>query len=207
MPAADPLMRQAVGLSDVSTLGKIDVRGPDAGKLLDLAYINLMSSLKIGKARYGVMLREDGVILDDGTVSRLGEIISHHHHRRAAEVMSHLEHLVQVEFADGGLNLCDRCYGGMAWRIPNPAPFWPPPDGDKDAKGGRLLISGLALRGLYHRQSEGCPVRIHRISFSGELAYEICQTPPGVAVWQALMAAGEPLGIQPYGLGAGSAAH
>ena len=108
--------RQAVGLSDVSTLGKIDVRGPDAGKLLDLAYINIMSSLKIGKARYGVMLREDGVILDDGTVSRLGEdhFFITTTTAEAAEVMSHLEHLVQVELprSAGGLNLCDR----LLWR-------------------------------------------------------------------------------------------
>ena len=134
--------RQAVGISDVSTLGKIDVRGPDAGKLLDLAYINIMSSIKIGKARYGVMLREDGVILDDGTVSRLGDdhFFVTTTTAEAAEVMSHLEHLVQVEFPDLHVILTSvtDCFGGMALAGPIPRRC-------VAATAGEELVSGEAL--------------------------------------------------------------
>jgi sarcosine oxidase subunit alpha len=66
-------VRSSVGFCDVSTLGKIDVQGPDAGAFLDRVYINTFSTLKVGRARYGVMLREDGFVFDDGTVSRLAE--------------------------------------------------------------------------------------------------------------------------------------
>ena len=65
-------VRSAVGFCDVSTLGKIDVQGPDAGRFLDRLYINTFSTLPVGRARYGVMLREDGFVMDDGTTARLG---------------------------------------------------------------------------------------------------------------------------------------
>ena len=65
-------MRSAVGVCDVSTLGKIDIQGADAGAFLDRVYINTFSTLPVGKARYGVMLREDGFVMDDGTTARLG---------------------------------------------------------------------------------------------------------------------------------------
>ena len=64
-------MREGVGLCDVSTLGKIDVQGPDAGEFLNRLYCNTFSTLAVGKARYGLMLREDGIVFDDGTTSRL----------------------------------------------------------------------------------------------------------------------------------------
>ena len=67
------MVRAAVGVCDVSTLGKIEVFGPDAGALLDRVYVNTVSTLADGRVRYGVMLREDGFVMDDGTVARLGE--------------------------------------------------------------------------------------------------------------------------------------
>ena len=66
-------VRRAVGVCDVSTLGKIDIQGPDAAKLLDFVYTNTFSTLKVGRVRYGLMLREDGHVMDDGTCARLGE--------------------------------------------------------------------------------------------------------------------------------------
>ena len=67
------MVRRAVGVCDVSTLGKIDIQGPDAGVFLDRIYTNMFSTLKVGKVRYGLMLREDGMVLDDGTTARMGE--------------------------------------------------------------------------------------------------------------------------------------
>ena len=62
-------VRNTVGVCDVSTLGKIDIQGPDAAKLLDFAYTNMFSTLKVGRVRYGLMLREDGFVMDDGTTA------------------------------------------------------------------------------------------------------------------------------------------
>ncbi|PPC79479.1 MAG: sarcosine oxidase subunit alpha, partial [Hyphomicrobium sp.] len=86
-------VRNSVGICDVSTLGKIDVQGPDAAAFLDKIYMNAMASLAIGRCRYGCMLREDGILLDDGTVARLGQ---HHYFvttttANAGKVFQHLE--------------------------------------------------------------------------------------------------------------------
>ena len=77
------MVRGAVGVCDVTTLGKIDVQGPDAAALLDRVYANTISTLAVGRVRYGLMLREDGFVMDDGTVARLGDgaFPRHHHHR------------------------------------------------------------------------------------------------------------------------------
>ncbi len=66
-------MRNTIGICDVSTLGKIDIQGPDAAELLDLAYTGTFSTLKVGRTRYGLMLREDGQVMDDGTTARLAK--------------------------------------------------------------------------------------------------------------------------------------
>ena len=91
-------VRGGVGVCDVSTLGKIDVQGPDAGAFLDRVYINIFSNLAVGKARYGLMLREDGIVYDDGTTSRLAE--DHYFltttTANAGKVMQHLEFCRQV---------------------------------------------------------------------------------------------------------------
>ncbi|TIW86398.1 MAG: sarcosine oxidase subunit alpha, partial [Mesorhizobium sp.] len=95
-------VRSGVGFCDVSTLGKIDVHGPDAGAFLDRVYINTFSNLAVGKARYGLMLREDGIVYDDGTTSRLAE--DHYFltttTAKAGLVMQHLEFCRQVLFPE-----------------------------------------------------------------------------------------------------------
>ena len=91
------MVRNAVGIADVSTLGKIDIQGPDAGKFLDFVYTNTFSTLKKGRVRYGLMLREDGHVMDDGTTARLGD----NHYlmttttAAAGQVMAHLEFVHQ----------------------------------------------------------------------------------------------------------------
>ena len=87
-----------VGITDVSTLGKIDVQGPDAARFLDFVYANTFSTLAVGRARYGIMLREDGMMLDDGTTSRLGpeHFLDHDHHCRRHAVLEHMEFHLQA---------------------------------------------------------------------------------------------------------------
>src|SRR6202011_2782235 len=87
-----------VGVCDVSTLGKVEIQGPDAGTFLDRIYINLFSTLPIGKARYGIMLREDGFVMDDGTTARLGpdHFVMSTTTANAGKVMQHLEFCHQV---------------------------------------------------------------------------------------------------------------
>ena len=95
-------VRHAVGVVDVSTLGKLDIQGPDAAELLDRVYINNWSNLKVGRGRYGVMLREDGRIFDDGVTMRLAE--NHFHMttttNHSSEVFQFLEYLLQVVWPD-----------------------------------------------------------------------------------------------------------
>ncbi len=92
------MVRSKVGVCDVSTLGKIDIQGKDAAEFLDLLYINSFASLRVGRVRYGLMLREDGHVMDDGTCARLGD----NHYlmttttAAAGQVMRHMDFVHQV---------------------------------------------------------------------------------------------------------------
>ena len=193
-------VRQHVGLCDVSTLGKIEVQGPDAGRLLDLAYVNRLSTLKIGKSRYGLMLREDGVVLDDGTASRLGE--DHYFitttTAEAPHVMAHLEHMVQVEFSDLRVHVTSvsDVWAAMALAGPKARKVL-----ERAIAAETVSNDALPYMGFMQGEIAGHQVRIHRISFSGELAYEIYTSArSGIAVWQALLAVGAQDQIDVYGL-------
>ncbi len=96
------LVRRGVGISDVSTLGKIDVQGPDAAEFLNRVYVNGFAKLPVGKARYGVMLNDDGIVLDDGTTTRISETQFYMTTTtaQAGEVMSWLEFLLQTQWTD-----------------------------------------------------------------------------------------------------------
>jgi glycine cleavage system aminomethyltransferase T len=91
------MVRDAVGVVDVSTLGKIDIQGPDAAEFLDFVYSNMFSTLKPGRVRYGLMLREDGHVMDDGTTARMGEThyVMTTTTAAAGQVMNHLEFVHQ----------------------------------------------------------------------------------------------------------------
>jgi len=189
-------VRQAVGLVDVSTLGKILVQGPDAAALLDLLYVNNWQTLKIGRLRYGVMLREDGIVLDDGATARLNEhdYLMSTTTAGASRVMAHIEHLLATSFHQ--LRVCVTSVSDQwaAMALAGPA--------SRDVL--RTLCSddvvALAPNTLAEARIDGTEVRIHRMSFSGELAYEI-YSPSGNAhgVWTALRQAGAPHDIVPYG--------
>ncbi len=191
--------REAVGIQDVSTLGKIDVQGPDAAEFLDLVYTNKMSTLKVGRIRYGVMCTADGMVFDDGTVMRTGE------HRylatttsgNAANVLAHLEDWLQTEWNHLRVHLTSvtEHWATIALVGPRSREVL-----SRVATGIDLDNDNFPFMAWRDGVVAGRAARVCRISFSGELAFEI-NVPwwYGREVWEALVAAGEPFGITPYG--------
>ena len=191
-------VRSGVGLVDVSTLGKIDLQGRDCAEFLHRLYINNFRTLAVGRCRYGVMLREDGMVFDDGTVTRLAE----QHYlmttttANAVRVMSQLEFLLQVEWPelDVYLTSVTEHWAAMALAGPNARRVL--------AKVADIDVEDTSLPYMTWRECRiaGVPARVFRISFSGELSYEInVPADHGEAVWAAVMAAGSQYRIVPYG--------
>ena len=167
-------VREHVGVCDVSTLGKIDIQGPDAGILLDRVYTNTFSTLAIGKARYGVMLREDGFVMDDGTTSRLAD--DHYYMTtttaNAAKVMQHLEFCHQVLWPDLDVQMASVSEQWAQYSIAGPKAR----DLLRTVVDSAFDISNGALPYMAARAVTVCgglKARVFRISFSGELAYEL----------------------------------
>ncbi|WP_414709443.1 2Fe-2S iron-sulfur cluster-binding protein [Pseudonocardia sp.] len=192
-------VRNGVGILDGSTLGKIDVQGPDAGVFLDRLYTNVMSSLRVGFVRYGVMCGADGMVLDDGTVMRLAEdrFLVYTTTGGAAKVLDWMEEWLQTEWPDLRVHLTSVTDHWATFPVVGPrsrdviAAVFSDVDCSKDAFGF------MAWRDT---RLDGVPVRIARVSFSGELAYEVnVDAWHALAVWERLIAAGEPHGITPYG--------
>ncbi|MDN2580405.1 sarcosine oxidase subunit alpha family protein [Aquibium sp. ELW1220] len=193
-------VRDSVGIVDVSTLGKIMVQGPDAAAFLDRVYTNLFSTLPVGKARYGLMLREDGFAFDDGTTWRLAEteFLMTTTTANAGRVMQHLEYMLDVVWPDLKVILTSVTdeWAGAAISGPKARAVL-----SACVAGTAVDNDALPFMGIVHGAIGGAPVMICRLSFSGELAYEVyCGAGHGSQVWDALMAAGQPFGIVPYGL-------
>lgn len=194
-------VRSGVGLCDVSTLGKIDVRGPDAGAFLDRVYINAFSSLAVGKARYGLMLREDGIVYDDGTTSRLAE--DHYFltttTAKAGLVMQHLEFCRQVLFPELDVQLTSVSDQWAQFSIAGPKTrdlLKEIVDPAEDLSNEGFPFMGAREVGL----RGGIKARLFRISFSGEMAFEISVPARyGEALVRNLMIAGKPFDVTPYG--------
>lgn len=191
-------IRRAVGIVDVSTLGKIDVQGRDAALFLERVYVNRWRNLAIGKARYGLMLREDGFIFDDGTTTRIGEQRFHMTTTttNAGRVMSHLEYYLQMQWPDLDVRLTSVSDHWAAVALAGPQ--------------SRDVLAALAARdvsdaalpymGYLETDVAGLPARVFRISFSGELAYEInVPADYGAALWDALLDAGRVHDMTVYG--------
>ncbi|MEO1688260.1 MAG: FAD-dependent oxidoreductase, partial [Pseudomonadota bacterium] len=191
-------VRAAVGLCDVSTLGKIDVQGPDAAAFLDFAYSNMMSTLPVGKARYGLMLREDGHVMDDGTVARLADqhFLVTTTTANAGPVFRHLEFLRQCQRPDLDVALISVTDQWAQIAVAGPR--------------SRTLLERVAAEdvsndalpfmGVIPVTIAGVAGRLFRLSFSGELAYELALPARyGDALMANLMQAGEDLGVVPYG--------
>jgi len=194
------LVRHNVGLSDVSTLGKIDVQGPDAAEFLNRVYVNGFAKLPVGRARYGVMLNDDGLVLDDGTTSRISDMQFYMTTTtaQAGEVMSWLEYLLQCHWPELDVHVTSLTdeWGGMALSGPNARKALALAFPDEDVSN-----EALPYMGVMDIKVDGIVVRLMRLSFSGELAYEI-HTPANYvrSLWEHVLTAAAQLGIKPYGL-------
>src|SRR5271168_3535666 len=194
------LVRTKVGLSDVSTLGKIDVQGPDAAELLNRVYVNGFAKLPVGKARYGVMLNDNATVLDDGTTARFAatKYFMTTTTAQAAEVMSHLEFLLQTAWVDLNVQVVSVTdeWAGMSIAGPQARAAL-----ELSLPGQDFSDAALPHMGCREVDIDGIPLRTLRLSFSGELAYELyVPAGYGIVLWERLLARAAPLGIRPYGL-------
>ncbi len=194
-------VRRAVGLCDVSTLGKIDVQGPDAATFLDRLYANTFSTLAVGRARYGLMLREDGILLDDGTTSRLApdHFLVTTTTQKADDVLLHMEWHLQTVWPELDVTLTGVADHWAQFAIAGPQAR----EVLRQVVDIDLANDAFPFMAAGEARIAGIPGRLFRISFSGELAYEVA-VPAGHALhaWEALLRAGAPHGIRPYGLDA-----
>jgi sarcosine oxidase subunit alpha len=194
-------VRHAVGICDVTTLGKIDIQGPDAAKFLELVYTNSWANLPIGRARYGLMLREDGFVMDDGTTTRLGEtqFVMTTTTANAAKVFQHLEFCKQWLFPALDVQIISVTDQWAQIAVAGPRAR----DTLQNIVDPGFDISNAALPYMGAMPLTICggtPARLFRLSFSGELAYEIAVPARyGAALAAALMQAGAAYGITPYG--------
>lgn len=192
-------VRSGVGILDGSTLGKIDVQGRDAAELLDRIYTNLMSSLKVGAVRYGVMCGVDGMVIDDGTVMRLAEdrFLVYTTTGGAAKILDWMEEWLQTEWPQLQVSLASVTDHWATFPVVGPR--------SRDVIGavfGEVDVTNEAFPFMTWRETtlDGAPVRLARVSFSGELAYEVnANWWHAPAVWERLIAAGQRYGITPYG--------
>jgi sarcosine oxidase subunit alpha len=190
--------RKSVGMLDASTLGKIIVKGPDADKFLDMLYTNMMSTLKVGKCRYGLMCSENGFLSDDGVVARIDEdtFLCHTTTGGADRIHAHMEDWLQCEWWDWKVytaNVTEQ-YAQVAVVGPNARKVL--------EKLGGMDVSKETLPFMEWADGTlgGFDARVYRISFSGELSYEIAvPASQGRAFWDALMDAGAEFGVMPYG--------
>ncbi len=192
-------VRGAVGIIDASTLGKMLVQGPDAARFLDLVYTNMMSSLPVGRCRYGLMCTDVGFLFDDGVVARLSEdaFICHTTSGGAERVHRWLEDWLQCEWHDLRVyvvNVTEQ-WGQFAVSGPRSRELL-----QSLGDGLDLAEDALPQMGLAEGTVRGVPARAYRISFSGELAYEIA-VPAGYAasLWNVIQEAGQAYGMVTYG--------
>ena len=193
-------VREAVGLLDASTLGKIDIQGPDAREFLNRVYTNAWTKLDVGKARYGLMCKEDGMVFDDGVTACLADnhFVMTTTTGGAARVLEWLELYHQTEWPE-----LDVTCTSVTEQLATVAVVGPK---SRDVIG--KLVTGLdvsndAFKFMSFQDvtlDSGIEARISRISFSGELAYEIAiPSWHGLRVWEDVYAAGQEFDITPYG--------
>jgi sarcosine oxidase, subunit alpha len=192
--------RERAGMMDASTLGKIEVVGPDAGEFLNRLYINSFAKLGIGRCRYGLMLNEAGFVMDDGVIGRLAEDRFHVTTTTvgAAHVIAQMEDFRQTEWPD--LNVwftsTTEQWATIAINGPRAREMLEPLVEDID-------ISAAALPHLSMREGHICgvPTRLARVSFTGELGFEVnVPTDYGRAIWEAIWAEGRKFDCVAYGL-------
>lgn len=192
-------VRNKVGLLDASTLGKIEIKGPDAAEFLDRVYTNTFSTLKVGRCRYGLMLNELGFLIDDGVTVRLGEdhFLMHTTSGGAERIAAWLEEWLQTEWTHYRVFVTPVTEQWTQFAIAGPKAREVlsklKPDFDISADGFPHMAMKEGRLGQY-------PVRVYRISFSGELSYEVA-TPAnlGRGLWDDILSNGSEFGIEAYG--------
>ncbi|MPZ85813.1 MAG: FAD-dependent oxidoreductase [Actinophytocola sp.] len=188
--------RTGVGMQDASTLGKIEIVGPDAAEFLNRMYTNAFAKLAVGSARYGMLCTADGMVFDDGVVLRLAadHFLATTTTGNAAAVLDWFEEWLQTEWPDLRVHLTSVTEQWATIAVVGPL--------------SRKVVATLApaavdlafMTFLDTELANGVPARIARISFSGELAFEVnVASWYGLPVWRAVLAAGEAHGITPYG--------
>ena len=193
------VVREKVGLLDASTLGKIEIKGPDAGKLLDRICTNMFSTLKQDRCRYGLMMNEHGFLMDDGVTVRLGDdhFLMHTTSGGADNVTAWLEEWLQTEWFDLKVFVTPVTEQWSQFAIAGPKAR-----AVLEKLGGTIDLASDEFPFMSMKEGEigGYSVRVFRISFSGELSYEIA-TPAnfGRGLWNAILDAGEEFGIGAYG--------
>lgn len=191
-------VREGVGILDASTLGKIDIQGPDAREFLGRVYTNKWARLPVGKVRYGLMCKDDGMVMDDGTTSCLAEdhFLMTTSTGGAAAVLEWLELWHQTEWPELDLTMNSVTDHWATMTVTGPK------SRDLLAELTDIDLDRDAFRFMDWREGKvaGVPARVFRISFTGELAYEInVQARAAMHVWKALFTHGEKYDLTPYG--------
>jgi sarcosine oxidase subunit alpha len=190
--------RNSLGLLDASTLGKIVVKGPDAGRFLDMMYTNMMSTLKVGRCRYGLMCSENGFLSDDGVVARIDDDtwLCHTTTGGADRIHAHMEEWLQTEWWDWKVYTAN-----VTEQYAQIGVVGPKARAVLEKLGGMdVSANALSFMGWADGTLGGFPVRAYRISFSGELSYEIAvPAHQGRALWDSLLEAGAEFNVTPYG--------
>ena len=191
--------REVAGIFDASTLGKIEVVGPDAVKFMNLMYTNAWDKLGVGRCRYGIMCREDGYIYDDGVVARMAEDRFHVTTTTggAPRVLNMMEDYLQTEFPQWNVWLTSTSeqWAVIAVQGPKAREIIEPLVEDID-----LSPDAMPHMSVKEGKICGVPTRLMRVSFTGELGFEInVPADYGKAVWEAIWERGAPMGMTPYG--------
>ena len=193
------LVRNGVGIYDGAPLGKYEVKGPDAARFLDWVYTNVMSSLALGEGRYGLMLSDDGLILDDGVAFRLGpdRFLVSTSTGNADAMGLHMERLLQIERPEWRVHITN-----VTSQWANATICGPKAREVLAAMGTDIDLSnaGFPFMGFRDGTLAGLPVRVARVSFTGELSFEVNTRPRDLpALWAAAIKAGAAQGIMPIG--------
>ena len=192
-------VRNGLAMLDASTLGKIDIQGPDAAEFLNRVYTNRWDTLAVGRCRYGVMLHEDGMVFDDGVTARLGE---HHYVMStttggAAGVFHWLDDLLQTDWPELEVYLTSVTTQWVTVALAGPKSRQLLAEVCHDIDVSRDAFPFMAIR---EGAVAGIPARVYSISFTGELSFEVnVPASYGDALWQALYLAGQKHGVIPFG--------
>ena len=192
-------VRASAGVMDATTLGKIDIQGKDAAELLNRVYTNAWTKLAVGHCRYGVMCKPDGMVMDDGVTARLAEdrFLMTTTTGNAARVLDWLEEWLQTEWPE-----LDVYCTSVTEQWATVSVVGPNSRSILKTLAPELDLSNAAFPFMTFREATvaGIPARVFRISFSGELSYEInVASWHGMALWNAVMEAGRGYDITPYG--------